>query len=108
MVLECAGVPAATRMGLHLIRKGGQFTQMGLHGKPFELDFSQIVYKDIQITGSFASSSSSWDRALLLLRDGLVQVRPLIGQTLPLSEWEQGFRMVRNRESLKVLLCPEQ
>jgi L-iditol 2-dehydrogenase len=108
IVLECAGVPAATRMGLHLIRKGGQFTQMGLHGKPFELDFSQIVYKDLHIAGSFASSSSSWDRALLLLRDGLVQVRPLIGQALPLSEWEHGFRMVRNKESLKVLLCPEQ
>jgi L-iditol 2-dehydrogenase len=106
VVLECAGVPAATRMALQLIRKQGQFTQMGLHGKPFELDFEQIVYKDLVVTGSFASSSSSWDSALLLLRDGLIQVKPLVGAKLPLAEWERGFDMVRRKESLKVLLCP--
>jgi len=106
VALECAGVPAATRMALQLVKKRGQLTQMGLHGRPFELDYEQIVYKDVRVAGSFASSATAWDRALLLLREGLVQVRPLIGDILPLSEWESGFEMVRNKESLKVLLRP--
>jgi len=106
VVLECAGVPAATRMAMQLIRKQGQLTQMGLHGRPFELNFEQIVYKDLVVAGSFASSSSSWDSALRLLREGLIQVKPLVGATLPLTEWERGFEMVRKKESLKVLLRP--
>ncbi len=106
VLLECAGVPAAIRMGLSLVRKRAQITQMGLFGRPFELDYEQIVYKDIRLVGSFASSISSWDRALTLLRQGVIQVAPLISTVLPLSEWEQGFRMVRRKEGLKVLLHP--
>lgn len=106
VLLECAGVPAAIRTGLLLVRKQGQITQMGLFGKPFELGYEQIVYKDIRVVGSFASSTSSWDRALTLLRKGVVQVAPLVSTVLPLSEWEQGFRMVRRKQGLKILLHP--
>jgi L-iditol 2-dehydrogenase len=108
VALECAGVPAATRMGVQLIRKQGQLTQMGLHGKPFELDYEQIVYKDLHVVGSFASSSTAWDTALLLMRERLIQVQPLIGKVLPLEEWEAGFATVRNKGSLKVLLSPKE
>ena len=106
VVLECAGVPAATRTALRAVRKRGQLVQMGLHGRPFELDFEQIVYKDLRVIGSFASSATSWDRALALLANGSLQLRPLISAVLPLEEWEQAFAMVRRREGLKVLLRP--
>jgi L-iditol 2-dehydrogenase len=106
VLLECSGVPAALLMGLQCVRKQGQITQIGLFGKPFELDFEQIVYKDIRVAGSFGSSVSSWSRALTLLRQGIVQVAPLISNILPLSEWEQGFRIAHQKEGLKVLLHP--
>ncbi len=107
-VVECAGAPAAVRMGVKLLRKQGQLTQMGLSGKPLEVDYDQVVYKDLRIAGSFASSAGAWDKALALMRDGAVQVRPLIGQALPLGEWERGFATVRARGSLKVLLHPQE
>lgn len=107
VVLECAGVPAATRTALHYVRKRGQLIQMGLHGKPFELDFEQVVYKDVQVIGSFASSANAWDRALQLMSSGIVKVKPLVGAILPLEEWERGFEMVRTKESIKVLLKPQ-
>ena len=106
VLLECSGVPAALRMGLQCVRKQGQITQIGLFGKPFELDFERIVYKDLRVAGSFGSSVSSWSRALTLLRQGIVQVAPLISNILPLSEWEQGFRIAHQKEGLKVLLYP--
>ena len=106
VVLECAGVPAATRSALRHVRKRGQIIQIGLHGKPFELDFEQIVYKDVTVRGAFASTVMSWDRALQLMGAGVVRVKPLVGATLPLDQWERGFEMVRNRESIKVLLKP--
>ncbi len=106
VVIECAGVPAATRTALALVRKRGQLVQMGLHGKPFALDFEQIVYKDLRVTGSFASSAGAWARALILLAKGAVQLKPLISTVLPLAEWEQGFQLARNKGGLKVLLRP--
>jgi len=106
VVVECAGAPAATRLAVQIARKRGQLAQMGLHGKSFELDFQQIVYKDLRVIGSFASSGPAWERALTLLQQGRIQLRPLISSVLPLAQWEEGFSLSRSKSGLKVLLKP--
>lgn len=107
VVLECAGAPAATRMGIDIIRKEGKLTQIGLHDHPFELDFLQILLKELRVVGSFASSLESWDRTMTLLGQGKLLIEPLISDVLPLSDWEKGFEKINNREGLKILLEPE-
>ena len=47
IVLECAGAAAAARMALEMVRKRGKYTQMGLFGRPIEIDFGQIAFKEI-------------------------------------------------------------
>jgi L-iditol 2-dehydrogenase len=106
VAVECAGAPPATRMAVQLLRKQGQLVQMGLHGRPFELDLGQVVLKDINVIGSFGSSSSSWDAALRLMAEGVIRVKPLIGAIVSLADWSKGFEMVRRRQSLKVILRP--
>jgi L-iditol 2-dehydrogenase len=93
-------------MGLQWVRKRGQITQIGLFGEPFELDYEQIALKGIRVAGTFGSTVRAWDRALTLLRKGMIQVAPLISAVLPLTEWEQGFGKMRQKEGLKVLLHP--
>jgi len=44
VVLECSGSPSGAKLALKLVRKKGKFTQMGLFGKPIEIDFEQIAY----------------------------------------------------------------
>jgi L-iditol 2-dehydrogenase len=107
VVLECAGAPAATRLGVQVIRKEGKFTQIGLHDKPFEFDVLQILYKEIKFTGSFASSLDAWDRAMVLFKGGKIQAEPIVSDILPLTQWEKGFEKINNREGLKILLEPE-
>lgn len=106
VVIECAGAPAATRSGLAWLRRRGQYLQMGLHGKPFELDFEQFAHKDARVLGSVASSASSWRRALNLLGREQVQLTPLVSAVLPLTDWERAFGMARNKEGAKILLRP--
>jgi L-iditol 2-dehydrogenase len=107
VVFECAGAGAATRLGIQVIRKAGKFMQIGLHDKPFELDFLQILTKELTVKGSFASSLPAWDLALTLLGQGKVQTEPVVSDILALSEWEKGFAKILNREGLKILLQPE-
>jgi len=106
VLFECSGAAAAVRSALTLVRKQGQVTQVGIVGRPFELDYDQIVLRDIRVVGSFANSLRSWDRALTLLREEAIPVAPLISTVLPLSQWERGFRISRQREGMKVLLRP--
>lgn len=106
--LECSGAPAAARMGIGLLRRGGRFCQVGLFGKPFELDFEQIAYKELSVSGSIGSRCSSWCAGLALLASGAVQTAPLVGDPLPLTDWKEAFRRFEAKEGLKALLRPPQ
>ena len=104
--LECAGVGASVRTGFEVTRRRGQFTQLGLPGAPFELDFAKIAYKELIVTGAIGQKWSAWRRALALLESGQVATNPLISDEFPLSEWEAAFTRFESRQGLKILLRP--
>jgi hypothetical protein len=106
VVLECSGSVAGTNMGLNLVRRMGQFTQVGLHGKKIEVDFERICYKEAKITGSIGSIWTAWDKALKFMASGRVELRSLVSDILPVTEWEEGFRKFEAKEGLKIILEP--
>ena len=108
VVLECSGAPEAVRSGLLAIKKKGSFLQIGLFGKPFEVDFELIASKEITVQGSISHHWASWSMALKLLERGIVQTRPLVTDILPLDRWEEGFAKFERKEGMKILLTPVQ
>ena len=106
VVLECAGNPKAVDAGLHAVRKAGQFTQVGLFGKPVEIDFERICFKEIKTIGSIGSKRSSWEAAIRLVASGEVQTHPLVSHELPITDWEAAFELFEKKEGLKLMLHP--
>ncbi len=106
VVFEGAGVPKAAEMLLGMVRKLGKFTQIGLMGKPFKIDWEQIAYKEIQVTGMFSQNWRDWERALTLISQGQVNVEALVSSQVPITEWETCFRRLEAAEEVKVLLTP--
>jgi L-iditol 2-dehydrogenase len=106
VVLECSGTPAATRSGFQVVRREGKFTQIGLHEEPFQFDFLQVLLKEVNIVASFSSSFESWDRALLLMDRGKLDLEAIVSDVLPLTEWETAWRKIEARDALKILLTP--
>lgn len=104
--LECAGAPAAARLGLEATRRGGQYTQIGLFPSSFELKFDLIAYKELRVTGSLGQRWMSWQRALALMAQGQVDTRSLVSHVLPLAEWREAFRLFEEKQGLKILLEP--
>jgi len=107
VVLECSGAPDAARMGLQLIKKRGRFVLVGIYGQSFELDFDQILYKELVVKGMFSHKYEAWKKAIALAAQGLIKTKPLITDILPLSEWEKGFRRFAERKALKVIFEPQ-
>jgi L-iditol 2-dehydrogenase len=104
--LECSGSPSAVCMGLNLIRRGGYYTQLGLTGRPFELDFDTVAYKELTIKGMLGQRWTSWNRGLKLLKNGVVKTEELVTDILPLDKWEEGFGKMRRKEGIKIILKP--
>ncbi|HLJ67828.1 MAG TPA: zinc-binding dehydrogenase [Chloroflexota bacterium] len=106
IVYECSGAGPAASTLLDVVRRGGQYAQIGLFGKPVTWDLDQICYKELSVTGSNASVPSAWERALRLLGSGVVRTEPLVTDVLPVTEWREAFDRFERRSGLKTLLQP--
>ena len=103
VILECSGAPPAVEMGLDLLKKRGIFTQIGLSARPLSINFDKICFKEIDLFGSLSKTNFSWHKTLKLLSSKTIDVRQLITHTLPLEDWEEAFRIAREKEGLKIL-----
>ena len=106
VVLECSGNTKAANDALLAIKKRGQYTQIGLFGKPITIDFEKICFKEIKVTGSLGSRRASWKKALQLSALERVQLRPLASDIMPISEWERAFSLFEEKKGLKLILTP--
>ena len=107
VVLECSGAGPAASLGIALARKRGKYTQMGLFGNPINVDFEQIAFKELQVTGFISQKKTAWERALKLMAHGMVSTKALITHEMPISEWQEAFDLFEKREGLKLMLRPE-
>lgn len=106
VVIECSGAAPAAELLLALVAKAGRFIQVGLFGTSVALPIDQVCYKELLVSGSFATTPSSWRRALALAGSGRVALADVVGATYPLSEHQAAFRAVAERLPGKVLLLP--
>jgi threonine dehydrogenase-like Zn-dependent dehydrogenase len=105
-VVECAGVAPAMGLALDLVRKRGRVSQMGLPGKPVEIDFEKIAYKELQVSGGIGQRRPAWKRALRLMESGRIPSEKLITHHLRLAEWEQAFSLAEAQEGIKLMFMP--
>lgn len=106
VVIGCCGAPSSLRLGIDMLRKGGRYTQIGLFTQEVSFPVDKMSYHELTLQGSFGQKNSAWKKALTLLGKGLVDTLPL-ASSLPMSRWQEGFKMVENKEAIKVVLQPE-
>lgn len=106
IVYECSGADPAARMLLEVVRRGGQYAQIGLFGKSVSWNLDEVCFRELSVTGSNASVPSAWDRALDLMASGAVHTEPLISEVFPITEWRGAFELFERRAALKTVLQP--
>jgi L-iditol 2-dehydrogenase len=107
IVFECSGAAPAASLALNAVRKGGKYMQVGLYGRPIEINFDLVTMKEIELFGVFSSNWRGWNRGLKLARFGKVKLQPLISHVFPLSKWRTAFDLAESKQGLKILLTPE-
>ena len=106
VVVDCSGAARGIDAGLRATRRGGHYVQIGLAGKPIQLDIDLICLRELVVTSGFASTPSSWRRVEALIGGGHVVLDPLVTDVLPLSAWADGFSRTRRADGLKIVLDP--
>ena len=106
LVVDCAGVPAAIRQSLQLVRQNGQVTKVGWALQPVNHPMDEIVAKVVTYQGAFSHTWTTWETCLELMRQGQIQTEPLISEIWPITRWEEAFHKLEALEAHKILLYP--
>ncbi len=108
VVVECSGSAGGASTCLDAVRRAGRYVQVGVFGRDVTLGLDALLLKEIQVTSGFASTPTSWARAMSLLAEKRVRIEPLLSDVLPLDGWRTAFDDVRGRRGLKIALAPEE
>ena len=95
VLYECTGVAAALAGGIAALRPRGVILQLGLGGD-MTLPMMAITAKELDLRGSFRFHGE-FGVGVGLMQKRLIDVRPLITQTVPLEQAETAFRLASDR-----------
>jgi L-idonate 5-dehydrogenase len=101
--LECTGASGVIKSLLPVLRPRGTLVQVGVTGEaPVPID--ALVGKEIRFRGSFRFHRE-YALAARLLREGRIDVKPIITATLPFERAVDAFQMASDRKAhMKVQL----
>ncbi len=95
VLYECTGVAAALAQAIATMRPRGVVLQLGLGGD-MSLPMMAITAKELDLRGAFRFHQE-FATGVELMRKGLINVQPLITQTVPLAKAEDAFRVASDR-----------
>lgn len=108
LLIDCAGAPVVLKQAIDIVRNGGKIVKIGYSKNPLDFSLDTMALKGIVLIGHMGYDSTSWKNCLRLLEKGEVDMEALISHRLPLSQWQQGLELVKNKEATKVILLPEE
>jgi L-iditol 2-dehydrogenase len=108
VVFDATGISETVNFSIESVRKGGRVILVGNLAEKIAFPLQSVVTREIKLQGSCAVRGE-YETALRLISYGKIRVDPLISAIAPLSEGEQWFRKLYNKETglSKVVLVPD-
>ena len=105
VMFEASGNAAALAGGLGVVRPTGIVVQIGIAGGEMSLPMNVAVAKEIELRGTFRFHEE-FALAVALIGGGLVDVMPLLTETVPLADARAAFELAADRSrAMKVQLA---
>ena len=105
-VIDAAGNSKTLKTAMDLVRPNGKITKVGWGPQPLDFTLDPLVQKNITLQGSFSHNWPMWERVLILLASGQLNVKPIIGGVWPITEWHEAFEKMHSGEVVKSVLKP--
>jgi alcohol dehydrogenase/L-iditol 2-dehydrogenase len=105
-VIDAAGHSKTLHTAMQLVRPNGKITKVGWGPQPLDFSLDPLVQKNITLQGSFSHNWPMWERVLILLAGGQLDVRPIIGGVWAITEWHDAFEKMHSGEVVKSVLKP--
>ena len=107
VVIPCCPSPAAFCDGLAVLGKRGRFgffSGLLMDSQPFRVDYNLIHYRELSVHGAYGCSAEHNRTAMELLGNGVIKVKDMITQSIPLDEVLSGLKMVAAMQETKIVI----
>ncbi|RGS71219.1 zinc-binding dehydrogenase [Mitsuokella sp. AF21-1AC] len=104
---DCTGAVPSMQLGMDLLRKQGQYVQIGLFARDVvEVDFSKIIQKELVVSGSRSQNTHDWEPTLKLMSEGKINADKMITHEVGIDEWDKAYHLLKSGQATKIVMHP--
>jgi 2-desacetyl-2-hydroxyethyl bacteriochlorophyllide A dehydrogenase len=104
VVIETAGVAQTVPVAVERVRPGGRVVLTGIPMDDASVGTRWIVWRELEVVGSFIYESSDFARASDRLASGEIRALDLVTGRYPIDRAAEAFESVSRHEGMKVLI----
>lgn len=106
VLLEMSGNAKALRQGFAALRNGGTAALLGIPGDEVSFDLANdIIFKGATVLGiNGRLMFETWYQMENFLLSGRINLEPIVTHQIPMTDFQNGFRMMQTGEAIKVVL----
>lgn len=102
--LEMSGSGQAFRQLLDVMNNGGRVSLLGIPPNDTAIDWDQVIFKGLTLKGIYGREMfETWYKMKAMLQ-GRLDITPIITHRFPVTDYQQGFDIMRSGKSGKVIL----
>ena len=106
VAFEAIGSPGTIELAFSLLRKGGRLCLIGYSDQPVSISAARLMFFELEIVGSLGCGGGDYPEIVELVRQGTLQLDPVVSGTIPLEEIETGFDRLRRGEGVRWVVTP--
>lgn len=106
VAFEVVGKAATQEQAIACVRTGGRVVFVGYSPENMSLNAGRVMFRELEIVGSLGCRPVDYPRAIELVRQGRVQVEPLVTHRHSLDEIGQAFDAARAGMGVRGVVIP--
>jgi D-xylulose reductase len=104
VVVEASGAVSSINTGVHVLRPGGSFVQVGVVGANVDFPIQHVAERELHVHGCFRYGAGDFRNALQMMSTGQIHVKDLISAILPFEEAVVAWEMTKRGQGIKNLI----
>ncbi|KAF5483309.1 putative D-xylulose reductase A [Colletotrichum fructicola] len=96
LVVECSGAEVCVQTGIWLAKRRGMFVQVGAGPANNLIPMSILVNKEVTVKGSLRYGPGCYQLAIDLVRQGRINLKPLLTHRFPFKDAAKAFKAMQN------------
>lgn len=106
LCLECIGLPITIEQAIKSVKKKGRSVLVGFLTKKVSIGFNELILRESSVRGSRGLRKQNLIDLVGLLKEGKLDLKPLITHSYSLEEVNKGFDTLRKGLAIRILLKP--